>query len=142
MSSTKPTEIWDAFTTKAVEGFGLWAEANNKILRQLVDLSTAAATEGAGVFSALQATAVRATRTGQDYWLAQGAGLKDAQKDPARAYRKGLADGVEAAQEGFKALESTAETLTRSAERLQLRLALRMGAAALPRRRSRARDGG
>src|SRR5262245_38705243 len=101
MSTAKPTELFEAFTTKAVEGFGIWAEANHKILRQLVDLSTTTAAEGVSVFTTLQTSAVRAARTGQDYLLAQGGRLKDAQRDPARVYQQGLAEGIQAAQQGF-----------------------------------------
>ena len=45
------TEVFEQFTTKAVEGLGILGDANQKVLRQLVDLSTATASEGVRVLS-------------------------------------------------------------------------------------------
>jgi hypothetical protein len=62
---------------------------------------------------------VQALRNGQDYILAQQTKIADLPKDPAGTYQKGVVDGVEGAQRVFKLLESSADTITKSAERLQ-----------------------
>mgnify|MGYP001388232969 CR=1 FL=1 len=117
MATANPTELFETFTTKAIEGLGLWAEANQKVLRQLVDLTTATANESLRVYTELQTGAVRAATKGQEYVTAQAAGLKDAPKDPARVHQATLSGGIEGAHEAFKFLESSTETLTKSAER-------------------------
>ena len=115
--NTLPTaEVFEQFTNRAVEGASLWADANQKVLRQLVDLSTATATESAKVFADLQSSALVAAKTGQEFVLAQQGRL---QKDPFITYQKGVLDGVEGAQTAFKLIEASAETVTKSAERLQ-----------------------
>lgn len=100
--TANPADLFGQFTAKAFEGLGLWAEANQKVLQNLVDLSTATAIEGVKVYAELQASAVQAVKGGQDVLLGAKGCLNAAQKDP------------------FGMLERTAETVTRSAERLQV----------------------
>ncbi|PYN34972.1 MAG: hypothetical protein DMD98_09515, partial [Candidatus Rokuibacteriota bacterium] len=44
---------------------------------------------------------------------------QDGAKDPVQLYQKAVAEGVENAQKAFKVLETQAQAVTRSAERLQ-----------------------
>ena len=118
--TSTPTEIFGQFTAKTLEGFGLWAEANQKVLQNLVDLSTAAATEGVKVYADLQASAVQAVKSGQEFLLGPKGRLKDAQKDPFGVYQKNVLESFDGAQKAFKLLEASAETVTKSAERLQV----------------------
>ena len=115
----KEKELFEQFTSKAIEGLSLWADANQKVLRQLVELSTATAAESVRVQAELQSSAVQALKTGQDYILSQQTRIADLPKDPVGTYQKGVVDGVEGTQRAFKLLESSAETITKSAERLQ-----------------------
>ena len=113
------TEMFERFGAKAVEGLTLWAETNQKVLRQLADLSAAAAGESVRVYSELQSSAVQAARSTQDLLITQQARLQGLPTDPVGSYQKGVLDSVEGAQRAFKLLESSAETVTKSAERLQ-----------------------
>ena len=118
-STSTPTEIFELYTAKTIEGFGLWAEANNKVLQHLVDLSTAAAAESVKVYAELQSSAVQAVKGGQEFMLGPNGRLKDVQKDPFGTYQKSVLESFDGAQKAFKLLEASAETVTKSAERLQ-----------------------
>src|SRR5262245_9184261 len=57
------------FTGRAVEAFSLWADANQKILRELVDLSAITAKEGVRLYAEIQSSAVEAVKEGHSYLL-------------------------------------------------------------------------
>ena len=120
MATTKKAdEVFAQFTGKAVEALTLWATANQKIVRELVDLSASTAKEGVRLYAELQSSAVEAVKDGQDFLLRRQAEWQDLQKDPAAWYQKNLVEGIEEAQKAFKLLEGNAQAVTQSAERLQ-----------------------
>jgi hypothetical protein len=119
MTNSMPSEIVSQITGRAVEAFSVWAYANQKILRELVDLSAATAKEGVRLYAEIQSSAVEAVKEGQSYVLRRQSELQDAPRDPATFYQKGLLESVEGTQHGFRLFESTAQAVTRSAERLQ-----------------------
>ena len=120
MTTALPTaEMFEQYTSRAVEGLSLWADANQKVLRQLVDLSTVTASESVRVYAELQASALVAVKTGQEFLLTQQGRIQGLQKDPIGTYQKSLAEGAEGSQQAFKLIEASAETVTKSAERLQ-----------------------
>ncbi|MEK7710103.1 MAG: hypothetical protein AAB324_05085, partial [candidate division NC10 bacterium] len=120
MATTKKAdEMFGQFTGKAVEALTLWADANQKIVRELVDLSASTAKEGVRLYAELQSSAVEAVKDGQDFLLRRQAEWQDLQKDPAGWYQKNLVEGIEEAQKAFKLLEGNAQAVTQSAERLQ-----------------------
>ena len=112
-------ELFGQFTGKGVEALTLWADANQKILRELVDLSASAAKEGVRLYAELQSGAVEAVKAGQDFLLRRQAELQEIQKDPVAWYQKSLLEGIEGTQAAFKLVEGSAQAITRSAERLQ-----------------------
>lgn len=116
---TKADEMFGQYTGKAVEALTVWADTNQKILRELVDLSANTAKEGVRLYAELQSSAVEAVKGGQDLVLRLQSELGDFQKDPIAWYQKNLLDGLEAAQAAFKLLEGGAQAITQSAERLQ-----------------------
>ena len=120
MATTKKAdEMLGQFTGKAVDAVALWADANQKILRELVDLSANTAKEGVRLYAELQSAAVEAVKAGQDFVLRRQVELQDVQKDPVAWYQKSLLDGIDGAQKAFKLLEGNAQAITQSAERLQ-----------------------
>ncbi|MBM3778468.1 MAG: hypothetical protein FJW23_09550 [Acidimicrobiia bacterium] len=120
MATALPTvETFELFANRAVEGLSLVADANQKVLRQLVDLTTTTAAEGVGVYAALQSSTLGAVKSGQSFVLAQATRFQSLPKDPVVSYQRAVLDGVEGAQTAFKLIETSAETVTRSAERLQ-----------------------
>src|SRR5882724_8772286 len=94
-------ELFEQYTNRAVEGLSIWADANQQVLKQLVDFSTITATESVRVYAELQSSALTAVRTGQEFFLTHQGSLQTAQKDPLAAYQKGVTDGVTGAQKAF-----------------------------------------
>ena len=119
MTTTQGSEVFAHMTGRAVEAFSMVAEANQKILRDLVDLSASTAKEGVRLYAELQSSAVEALKEGQDYLLSRQSEIQEAPRDPFVFYQKGVLQSVEGAQKAFKIIESNAQAMTRSAERLQ-----------------------
>ena len=105
---------------RTAEAFSLWADANQKILRELVDLSASTAKEGVRLYAEIQSSAVEAVKEGQSFLRRRQDELADAPRDPVSFYQKGVLESVEGAQKAFQLFEGTAQTMTRSAERLQV----------------------
>ena len=119
---TSPTQVNDFFsqmTAKSVEVFSSWADANQKVLRELVDLSASTAKEGVRLYAEIQSSAVEAVKDGQAFALRRQADMRDAPKDPFTCYQTSVLESVEGAQKTFKRFEGNAQAMTRSAERLQ-----------------------
>lgn len=112
-------ELFGQFTGKAVEALALWADTNQKIIRELVDLSASTAKEGVRLYAELQSSAVEAVKEGQAYWLRRQGAFGEWQKDPFGCYQKSVLEGIEEAQKAFKLVEGNAQAITRAAERLQ-----------------------
>lgn len=120
---TNPTQVNEFFsqiTDRTVEVFSLWADANQKVLRELVDLSASTAKEGVRLYAEIQSAAVEAVKDGQAFLLRRQTDMQDAPKDPLACYQKNVLESVEGAQKAFKVLEGNAQAMTRSAERLQV----------------------
>jgi hypothetical protein len=112
-------ELFGQFTGKAVETLTLWADANQKVLRDLAELSAGTVKEGVRLYAELQAAAVEAVKEGQGYWLRRQSELGEVPKDPFAWYQKSLLEGTEHTQKAFKFLEANAQAVARTAERIQ-----------------------
>ena len=119
-TTTQANDLFSQMTGRAVEAFSVFAEANQKIMRDLVDLSASTAKEGVRLYAELSSSAVEALKESQSYLLRRQGELREAPRDPLSVYQKGVLDSVEGAQKAFKMLESNAQAMTRSAERLQV----------------------
>jgi prophage DNA circulation protein len=118
-SKVEPQEVWGQFTGKAVEAFAIWAETNQRVLRELVDLAATTAKEGVRLYAELQSSAVEAMKGGQEYVLGRQTEWQEMQKDPIAWYQRSVLEGIEGTQSAFKLLEGNAQAITQSAERLQ-----------------------
>ena len=72
-------------TGRTVEAFSLWADASQKVLRELVDLSASTAKEGVRLYAEIQSSALEAARDGQAYLLRRQDTMQDAPRDPLGA---------------------------------------------------------
>jgi hypothetical protein len=118
-ATIKANEILGHASGKAIEAMTMWAEANQRVMRELVDLSVGAAKESVRLYAELQQGAIEAVRESQASALKWQAGVQDAPKDPMQWYQKALVESVDGAQKFFRLLEGNAQAVTRSAERLQ-----------------------
>lgn len=105
MTSTQTSEVLAKMTGAAVEVFTLLADANQKVLRELVDLSAGAAKEAVRLYAELQSSAVEAVKDSHTLLMQRPA-------EPPFG-----APGLRAAVRLF---EGNTQALTRSAERLQV----------------------
>lgn len=112
-------ELLGQAASKAVETMTVWADANQRVLRELVEFGAASAKEGVRLYGELQQSALEALRDTQAAALRWQSAWQNGGKDPVQFYQKALADGVDGAQKAFKILETGAQAVTRSAERLQ-----------------------
>ena len=88
---TKSLETFAQFAGKALETLTVWADANQRVVRELVGLSAATATESARLYAELQSSTVEAVRESQAYWLKRQTDGPEIPKDPVLWYQKGLA---------------------------------------------------
>jgi hypothetical protein len=114
--AAKAGEILGQVSGKAVEAMAVWAEANQRVLRELVDLSVGAAKEGVRLCDELQQRAMEAAREGQAAAMKWQASWQEAPKDPMAWYQQTLVDG---AQKVYRLVEGNAQAVARSAERIQ-----------------------
>jgi hypothetical protein len=117
--TAKPQEMFNTATTKALDTMTMWAEANQRVLRELVELSAGAAKETIRLYGELQQNALDAMREGQSAGARYQGGWPEGPKDPVQWYQKAVADSVERTQKAFRAMETNAQAVSRSAERLQ-----------------------
>lgn len=117
--TTKAQELVNQFAGKTIETMAVWAETNQRLMRELFELSASTAQEGIKLYSELSRNAIDAIRAGQASTLRWQASWKDAASDPAAWYEKTVNEGVQYAQETFRRAEQNAQTLSQTAERLQ-----------------------
>lgn len=112
-------EMFGQVPSRAIATMTVWADANERVLGELVEFSAATAKEGVRLYAELQQGVLEALRDSQ----AAAARVQNAWQagvsDPAAVYQKILSDGVDGAQKAFTLLEGQAKALARSAERLQ-----------------------
>ena len=113
-------ELMAELTGRTVEAFSLWANANQKVLRELVDLSASTAKEGVRLYAEVQSSALEAVKEGQAYILRRQDAMQEAPRDLLGAYQKGALESAESAQNTLRLFEGTTQAMTRSAERLQV----------------------
>lgn len=118
--STQVNELMAELAGRTVEAFSLWTDANQNLLRELVDLSASTAKEGVRVYAEIQSSALEAVKEGQCFLLHRRDAMQDAPRDPFGTYQKGALESVESAQKTLRLFEGTAQAMTRSAERLQV----------------------
>ena len=118
-ATNKAHEMFTQGSGKAVETMTLWADANQRVLRELAELSAATAKEGARLCAELQQSGIEALREAQATAMRWQSTWQEAPRDPLAWYQRALTDGVEHTQKWFRIIEGTAQAVTRTAERLQ-----------------------
>jgi len=117
-STKKAQEAFTQSTGKAVETLGVWADANQRVLRELAELSATTAKESVRLYGEIAQSMVQAIGDAQAQSLRWQAAWQDAPKDPMAWYHRALSEGVDNAQKAFRILEGNAQAVTKSAERL------------------------
>src|SRR5437016_5379980 len=98
----KAQEFLDQMAGKAVETMTVWADANQRVLHEMVEFGAASAKEGVRLYAELQQSAIEALRDSQAAALRWQTAWQDGGKDPGQLYQKALAEGGENAQKACK----------------------------------------
>ena len=115
----KAQELFTQGSGRAVEAMTLWADANQRVLREMAELSAATAKEGVRLYAELQQAGLEALRDAQATALRWQSTWQEAPRDPLTWYQRAMTDGVECTQKWFRMLEGNAQAVTRTAERLK-----------------------
>lgn len=103
---------------KSLDALSAVAEANQRVLGQLVELSSTVAADRVRTLGELQSAAVEAARDAIAPAVS-GDVLDELRRDPLSLYGKSLMAAVDGAQRVLKLWETNAQIVTRSAERFQ-----------------------
>src|SRR5258705_571472 len=115
----KAEEMFGQLTGKVVDTMSAWADANQRVLRELVELSTATAKEGVRLCGELQQGAIETLRSSQPGAAGWQGAWSDGDKDPVQLYQKALLSGVDGVEKAVKLIEGQGQAIMRSAERIQ-----------------------
>src|SRR5262245_37696135 len=117
--SKKAHEMFTQSSGRVVEAMTVWSEANQRVVRELAELSATTAKEGVRLYAELQQASIEAMREAQATAMRWQSGWQENSRDPFAWYQRALTEGMENTQKWFRMLESSAQSVTRSAERLQ-----------------------
>jgi hypothetical protein len=111
-------EFFAEMQGKALEAFSVLADMNHRVLQGLVGLSAATAKEGLRTYAELQSAAAFETARAPQAPIGPEA-FEGLRHDPFAWYQKGLLALVEGTQRSFHLVETHAQVVTRTAERVQ-----------------------
>ncbi len=103
---------------RAIETMTVWADTNQKVLRDLTELAAATAKEGVRLYAELQQSALESLREAQTAASRWQQAWQEAPVDASAWCQKAAAESVDQAQKAFKLFEGGAQAMTRSSERL------------------------
>jgi hypothetical protein len=114
----KTQELLTQSSGKAVETLTLWAEANQRVLREVAELWAATAKESVRLYAEMQQVGLEMLRDTQATALHWQSTWQEAPRDPLAWYQRTLTDSVENTQKWFRILDGNTQAMTRTAERL------------------------
>jgi hypothetical protein len=117
--TTKAQELFSQFAGKTIETMTVWADANQRVLRELLEFSAGTAKESLRLYSELSHNAIDAIKDSQDGVYRWQSTVRDAAADPAAWSQKAIAEGTQYAQQAFRRVEENMQAVTRAAQRLQ-----------------------
>jgi hypothetical protein len=115
----RQAELFGQLTGRAAEAVTLFADAQQRLLKEFVALSADAALESVRLYADLQQTVLDALRDTQTATLRYQNTWQDLPKDPVRWSQTALSETVDGAQKALRIVESNVQALGRTAERLQ-----------------------
>ena len=104
---------------KVMEAVSAFAQANERVVSELIDLSSTAAREGLRAIVELQAAAMEAARGIQVSGIPRPESIEDLRRDPFVWYRNGFQALADSAQRAAKLAETNVQIVTRNMERMQ-----------------------
>jgi hypothetical protein len=104
------------YSNRALDTLVLWTEVNQKVARQLLDLSATSAKEGLQLLTQVQSANIDALRSAVTAVSERQGAVEEYQRNPADWYRNTALAGIEQAKQGFQVLQGNAQALTHYAE--------------------------
>lgn len=123
MDESKARELVGQIAGKTVETMVLWAETNQRVMRELVELGASTAKEGVRLYTDLSRSTLDAFKDSGETLIRWQMSWKEAAVDPAAWYQKAVGEGVSGAQRTVKLAEEGAQAWSRAAERVQTSMA-------------------
>ena len=119
-AQTTPTELprLNEMGGKALDAVSALAEANQRVVGQLIELSSSAAAERLRTIGEMQSAALEAAR-GVFTPVNPREAFEELRQDPFAWYRKGVASMLDGTQRMFKLFETNAQIVSRNTERFQ-----------------------
>src|ERR671922_292083 len=117
-SSKKAQEAFSQSAGKAVETLSVWADANQRVLRELAELSAVTAKESVRLYGEIAQSFVQAMSDAQAQTLRWQAAWQVAPKEPLAWCHRAVRETGDNGQKAFRLLEGHAQAVTKSAERL------------------------
>lgn len=112
-------ELVTEMQAKTLDAVSAFTQANQRVMQELVELSTTAVKEGVRTYAEIQSAALDAAREIPAVPGTRPDATAELRQDPFAWYQKSLLGAVDGTQRTLRLLEANAQILTRSAERLQ-----------------------
>jgi hypothetical protein len=106
-------ELFGQIAGKTIETMSVWADTSQRLLRELVELSSGTAQESLRLCTEIQRNAIEVIRE------SQGTAAKAPAADPAAWYQSAVAEAMGGAQRAFRFIEESGQAVTRATERVQ-----------------------
>ena len=104
---------------KVMEAVSAFAQANERVVGEMIDLASTAAREGLRTISELQAAAMETVQAVSMPAMPQPETIEELRRDPLAWYRKGFQALADSTQRAAKLAETNMRIVTRNAERMQ-----------------------
>jgi hypothetical protein len=112
------TETFTKMQSNTLDAVSAFAEINQRVLGELIDLSSTAAKEGLRTYAELQSAAMEVARS-TPLPVEQRDMFEELRQDPFGWYRQSLMTVVDGTQRIVKLFEGNSQIVSRSAERFQ-----------------------
>jgi len=112
-------ESFGRIRAKTLESVSALAEANERVIRKLIDLSSTVARETVRTYAELQSALLDTMRIAPAPALLSGQGLEELRRDPLAWYGKGVVSATDATQRIAKLVETNAQIVGRGVERFE-----------------------
>lgn len=112
-------ELLRQVTGKTIHTMTLWAEANQRVLGELIELGAGTTKEGFRLYSELSRRALEAIHEGQASALRWQATWGETPADPGTYYERALAETLGGVQQAIHRVEENAQMVSGTAGRVQ-----------------------
>jgi hypothetical protein len=118
-AANEATRLAGQLASVGTETMAVWADVNQQIAHDVMEMSSTAVVEGARLLSELQAANLEALREMQAAAFRWQTLWPEAFRDPIRWYQRAMEESIDTAHRTFGLSRRNAETMTQTFERMQ-----------------------